>query len=49
MSGDSRHVQGFLVVVDGPLRQPFSDYMRDTEVGVAARGGLSPKNHGNIN
>lgn len=23
--------QGFLVVVDGPLRQPFSDYMRDTE------------------
>ncbi|CAK0903600.1 unnamed protein product, partial [Prorocentrum cordatum] len=23
--------QGFLVVVDGPLRQPFSDYMEDTE------------------
>lgn len=23
--------QGFLVVVDGPLRQPFSDYMMDTE------------------
>ncbi|OLQ00931.1 hypothetical protein AK812_SmicGene16356 [Symbiodinium microadriaticum] len=23
--------KGFLVVVDGPLRQPFSDYMKNTE------------------
>jgi len=26
--------QGYLVVLDGPLRQPFSDYMEDTEANV---------------
>jgi len=26
--------QGYLVAVDGPLRQPFSDYMEGTETGV---------------
>jgi len=26
--------QGFLVVTDGPLRQPFSDYMKETDANV---------------
>lgn len=30
--------QGFLVVVDGPLRQPFSDYMEDTEANAEYEG-----------
>ena len=35
--------QGFLVVVDGPLRQPFSDYMMDTEVWVVLSERLAVK------
>jgi len=30
--------QGFLVVVDGPLRQPFKDYMMDTEANAQYEG-----------
>lgn len=30
--------QGFLVVVDGPLRQPFSDYMEETEANAEYEG-----------
>eukprot|EP00930_Biecheleria_cincta_P079131 TRINITY_DN6684_c0_g2_i1.p1 TRINITY_DN6684_c0_g2~~TRINITY_DN6684_c0_g2_i1.p1 ORF type:complete len:611 (+),score=111.50 TRINITY_DN6684_c0_g2_i1:71-1834(+) len=30
--------QGFLVVVDGPLRQPFSDYMMDTDLNAQYEG-----------
>lgn len=30
--------QGFLVVVDGPLRQPFTDYMENTEANASWEG-----------
>lgn len=30
--------QGFLVVVDGPLRQPFADYMEETEANAEYEG-----------
>ena len=36
-------IEGFLVVVDGPLRQPFSDYMMDTEVWVVLSERLAVK------
>ena len=31
--------QGFLVVVDGPLRQPFADYMNNTEANAEYEDG----------